>query len=155
MLAVSMRRLQDLDINGKWILAFLAFVFLYSLISTIVSSNDDRGLVSAILSIGLLVLMIGSIIVACLPGAPDKNRFGEPPTHESYIADKIQRADGATLASLVPFLRINNNNNKSNHKSTAKEDTVIVLERLAKLFESGVLTEEEYVREKAKILENF
>ena len=88
-LAVSARRLHDLNLSGWW-LAIPYGVWLASNVLRFVgTANRDPALLAAAQLFALLwmAMAAGSIVVFCLPGTRGANRYGPDPMGPTDVAD--------------------------------------------------------------------
>jgi len=75
-LAVSVRRLHDLNYSGWWVLAF----FLINLVMNVASRNEEtNGGAVGLLALIDICINIGVIIFLAQPGSTGSNRFGPDP----------------------------------------------------------------------------
>jgi uncharacterized membrane protein YhaH (DUF805 family) len=139
-LSSQVRRLHDTDRSGWWIL------------------------------IGLIPLVGGIIALVFMvqPGSPRRNRFGNPPKETPGRVDDNQHSSFAAQPSepdhynaRSAFERTSsehlsgafvNSEPFSRNKPASKDEWLDRLEKLAKLKADGILTEEEFDAEKAKVL---
>jgi uncharacterized membrane protein YhaH (DUF805 family) len=71
---IVIRRLHDLNINGYWLIAYIAaLIFLVGIAIAVGNSTD-----AAVLQFEYTVTAIALFVVGLIPGTPRRNKFGEP-----------------------------------------------------------------------------
>ncbi len=90
-LAVSVRRLHDLDRTGWWILLPLGFYLLGAVLlfsAGMVNTAVMAGGAMVLMGIGLLTAIL-LLVWYCMPGTAGPNRFGEDPKGEGTNAEEV------------------------------------------------------------------
>ena len=82
--------------------------------------------------------------------------FGEVKIHTSANIAKIEQVDKNTARKFAEFVREKLSQPKNNATTNSSQPDIIEqIERLAKLKESGILSEEEFIEQKKKLLEKL
>jgi len=126
-LAITVRRLHDINRSGWLLLVFQAIVVLAFILA--VSSNDRVSMIGGLALAGSLLTAVYFLAEA---GTPGPNQYGEDPL----------ASNGAQPSHLAIKSRIN----------PATENNLEVLERLHSLLQKGALTQLEFEREKKRVL---
>jgi uncharacterized membrane protein YhaH (DUF805 family) len=96
-IAVSVRRLHDIDRTGWWVLAPLGLLVIGFIVIATAAIAPNSGFAIAgavlgmILMVGVLIVGIVLLVFACLDGTPGTNRFGPDPkgTSEDELAARF------------------------------------------------------------------
>ncbi|MET0366272.1 MAG: DUF805 domain-containing protein [Sphingobium sp.] len=136
-ISVCVRRLHDTN-NPGWLLALQATLIVTCIVS-IASAETEKDVMRN--SVFLVILAGATFYLAVKPGDEGENKYGHPDGEEMAELHEPRYPMGEPAAVWTPPTL-----------TSSSDDTMARIERLGNLRERGLLSEEEFLSQKAAIL---